>query len=133
MRLSRSSRIHAGLLAAAIAAIALLTASTARGDACTWTGATSTEWKTPGNWSGCTTAPNYPDTGDTVTVNSGGNQPEANQVEAEPARDRVEAPVGNLRRDQGPDRHQRGDPHGVGDPGLTHHFFLGLLGYSWKI
>lgn len=76
MRLFRASRIHAGFLATVLAAIALLTVSTARADTCTWTGATSTAWKTTTNWSGCTTAPNYPDTGDTVTVNSGGNQPD---------------------------------------------------------
>ncbi|HTO77555.1 MAG TPA: S-layer homology domain-containing protein [Thermoanaerobaculia bacterium] len=74
MRLSRSSRIHAGFLASALAAIALLTVSTARADTCTWTGGTSA-WKTTSNWTGCSTAPNYPDTGDTVIIGATSHDP----------------------------------------------------------
>jgi len=44
--------------------------------ACVWTGNTSTDWAATGNWSSCQgdgTAP--PAADDTVTINSGGNQP----------------------------------------------------------
>src|SRR5450755_4429733 len=58
-------------LAAGIAA--LLVPSHARAFACVWTGGTSTDWATAGNWSSCNGT--TPQSGDTVTVNGGGNQP----------------------------------------------------------
>ncbi len=63
------------LIGIAIASLGLLLARDALADTCTWTGATNTAWKTTGNWSGCTTAPNYPDTGDTAVINSVANHP----------------------------------------------------------
>ena len=57
-----------------VAAATLLFTGSARADTCTWTGG-STAWKTPGNWTGCTTAPNYPDTGDIAIINNTSNDP----------------------------------------------------------
>jgi len=41
--------------------------------ACTWTGATSTDWATPGNWSNCGSG--VPGTLDSATIGSATNQP----------------------------------------------------------
>ncbi len=41
--------------------------------ACQWTGATSTDWATASNWSSCNGT--TPQSGDTVAIPSGGNQP----------------------------------------------------------
>ena len=57
----------------AFAAAALLLPRDASAFVCLWDGSSSTSWATAANWSNCNST--TPQASDTVTINSGGNQP----------------------------------------------------------
>ena len=57
----------------ALAAAALLLPRQASAFVCLWDGSSNTNWATAANWSNCNST--TPQSGDTVTINSGGNQP----------------------------------------------------------
>ncbi len=73
--------IRIGAKAAVLLAIVLLLSArssrAAPAATCTWTGNVSTDWATSGNWSSCQGGGGLdpPASGDTATINSGGNQP----------------------------------------------------------
>ena len=56
-----------------VAVTALAWPQSAAAFACQWTGATSTDWATASNWTSCNAT--TPQSGDTVAIPSGGNQP----------------------------------------------------------
>ena len=59
----------------ALAAAALLLPRQASAFTCVWDGSSSTNWATASNWAPAACNFTTPQPGDTVTINSGGNQP----------------------------------------------------------
>jgi hypothetical protein len=71
-RRSRLARL-AATTAALVVAVTLLFASSASALACTWSGATSTDWSDATNWSGC--ANGTPGSSDDVTIGTASKEP----------------------------------------------------------